>query len=101
MSFTTQQWSVSVSRSSPSLPEVSPLWLQPVPDDGQSLIFIKNISQSKIKELWEILMEKIQGVKNFVPLLDKVIKWWNSRDQWLDEDPPQTFTCAHVRSRCL
>lgn len=43
-----------------------------VTDDGQSLIFIKNISQSKIKELREILMGKIQGVKNFLPLLNKV-----------------------------
>lgn len=48
------------------------MWLQQVTDDGQSLIFIKNISQSKIKELREILMGKIQGVKNFLPLLNKV-----------------------------
>lgn len=48
------------------------MWLQQVADDGQSLIFIKNISQSKIKELREILMGKIQGVKNFLPLLNKV-----------------------------
>lgn len=41
-------------------------------DDGQSLIFVKNISQSKVKELRGILMGKVQGVKNFLPLLNKV-----------------------------
>lgn len=46
--------------------------LQQMTDDGQSLILIKNISQSETKELRERLMKKIQGVKNFLPLLNKV-----------------------------
>lgn len=75
------------------------MWLQVVADDGQSLIFIKNISQSKIKELRGILMEKIQGVKNFLPLLNKVIKWTKVAVSGCVKNLPDLFALVFACAR--
>ncbi|XP_030018698.1 uncharacterized protein LOC115438944 [Sphaeramia orbicularis] len=65
-------------------------------DDDESIIYIKNISPSQIKELREKLW-KIDSVKNFLPLLNKVfVEFESSRDadrlgvwhSFLNQTPP-------------
>ncbi|XP_071315891.1 platelet binding protein GspB-like isoform X2 [Trachinotus anak] len=52
----------------------------PVVDDGESVIYIKNVSPSEAKELREAL-KKIDSVRNYMPLLNKVfIEFESNRD---------------------
>ncbi len=45
--------------------------MQPVLDDGEKIIFMKDISPSETRDLREAL-RKVGSVKNFLPLLNKV-----------------------------
>lgn len=71
--------------------------LQHVADDGSRIVYIDNISLSESKSLRESL-KKIGSVKNFLPLLNKVIKLYRVSLKLLHY---KVLPAAHALFLCL